>query len=568
MHVAATSAWLELGAFVIVLTLVTPVLGGYLAAVFQGAPHRLKRIIEPIEARVYLLCRIDPAREMTWTGYLASVAMFTAVSIVALGVLLSVQAQLPLNPQHFANMPPLLAFNVAASFATTTNWQAYSGESALGYFAQMAGLAWQNFLAAAVGLAVVVAAIRGFTRSGMTTIGNFWVDLTRSWLYVLLPISVIGALLLIWQGTPQNFTPYATVTTLDGARQTITGGPMASQTIIEQLGVNGGGFVAANVAAPNLNPTPLTDLLQFLAMFLLGAALTNMFGRMVGDVRHGWTLYGVILALFIGGFAAIWGSEHAGNPLIHQLGIAGANMEGKEVRFGDASSALSVAVATATSSGAANVAYDSLMPVSVLIALLNMQIGEIIFGGVGSGLYGMILLVMLTLFVAGLMIGRTPEYLGKKIGRREITLVIVATLIAPLATLVPTALALGPGLSVVGNAGPRALTEVLYAFTSVQANNGSVLGGLNIQTDFYNAMTAVVMLIGRFGTLILILAIAGGLVRQPRKERSRGAVSVATPLFGVLLAATALIVTALTFLPGDALGPVAEALLLHHNASF
>jgi K+-transporting ATPase ATPase A chain len=326
--------------------------------------------------------------------------------------------------------------------------------------------------------------------------------------------------------------------------------------------------VAANVASPNLNPTPLTDLVQFFAMFLLGAALTNMFGRMVGNVRHGWVLYGVMLALFVGGFAAVWGSEHGGNPLIHQLGIAGSNMEGKETRFGDASSALSVTVATDTSSGAANVAYDSLMPLSVLVALLNMQIGEIIFGGVGSGLYGMILLVMLTLFIAGLMIGRTPEYLGKKIGRREITLVVIATLIGPLAVLVPSAIALAPGLSAVGNAGPRALTEVLYAFTSVQANNGSALGGLTIATGFYNALTALVMLIGRFGTLIVILAIAGGLVRQPRNDRSAGSLSPATWFFGVLLAATALVVTALTFLPADALGPVAEALILRRHGSF
>jgi K+-transporting ATPase ATPase A chain len=563
-----TSAWLELAAFVLVLTFVTPVLGGYLATVFGGAPHPVRRVLGPLEAAIYRLCRVDPASEMSWTAYLAAVATFTFVSIAALFALLCMQQWLPLNPQHFPNLPPLLALNVAVSFVTTTNWQAFSGESTVGYLVQMTGLAWQNFVAAATGLAVLIAVVRGFTRSSARTLGNFWVDLTRSWLYVLLPISVLGALLLIWQGTPQNFAPYTTVTTLEGTHQTITGGPMASQTIIEQLGVNGGGFVAANVASPNLNPTPLTDLLGFFAMFLLGAALTNMFGRMVGNVRHGWVLYGVMLALFVGGYAVVWGSEHGGNPLIHQLGIAGSNLEGKEVRFGDVSSALSVTVATDTSSGAANVAYDSLMPLSVLVAMLNMQLGEIIFGGAGSGLYGMILLVMLTIFIAGLMIGRTPEYLGKKIGQREITLVVIATLIAPLATLIPSAIALVPGLSAVGNAGPRALTEVLYAFTSVQANNGSVLGGLNIQTDFYNALTTVVMLIGRFGTLIVILAIAGGLVRQPRNDRATGSLSPATPFFGLLLAATALVVTALTFLPADALGPVAEALILRHHGSF
>ncbi|HEV8020227.1 MAG TPA: potassium-transporting ATPase subunit KdpA [Candidatus Lustribacter sp.] len=565
---AVTAAWLELGVFVLVLTLLTPVLGRYLATVFADGPHPLGRLLGALETGIYRACRIDPAQEMTWTTYLAAVGIFTAVSMAALFGLLCVQQWLPLNPQHFPNFPPLLAFNVAVSFATTTNWQAYSGENTLGYLAQMAGLAWQNFVAAAVGLAVLFAAIRGFTRSSARTLGSFWVDLTRSWLYVLLPISVVGALLLISQGTPQNFAPYETVKNAEGFTQAITGGPMASQTIIEQLGVNGGGFVAANVAAPNLNPTPLSDLLMFIAMFLLGAALTNAFGRMVGNVRHGWVLYGVMLGLFIGGFAVVSGSEHGGNPLIHQLGIAGSNLEGKETRFGDVSSALSVTVATDTSSGAANVAYDSLMPLSVLIAMLNMQIGEIVFGGVGSGLYGMIILVMLTIFIAGLMIGRTPEYLGKKIGRREITLVVIATLIAPLATLVPSAIALAPGLSSVGNGGPRALAEVLYAFTSVQANNGSVLGGLNIQTDFYNALTAVVMLAGRFGTLIVILAIAGSLVRQPRNTRPSGALSPATVFFGVLLAATALVVTALTFLPADALGPVAEALILRRHGSF
>jgi K+-transporting ATPase ATPase A chain len=374
--------------------------------------------------------------------------------------------------------------------------------------------------------------------------------------------------LLMWQGTPQNFAPYTSVTTVEGIHQTLVNGPMASQTIIEQLGANGGGFVAANVASPNLNPTAVTDMLQFVAMFLLGAGLTNMFGRLVGNVRHGWLLYSVMLALFVAGFGMIWNSEHGGNPLVHQLGISGPNMEGKEVRFGDVSSALSVAVATDTSSGAANIAYDSLMPVSVLTAMLNMQVGEIIFGGTGSGLYGMILLVMLTIFIAGLMIGRTPQYLGKKIGRCEITLVVIATLIPPLAILVPAAIALAPGLSAVGNPGPRALAEVLYTFTSVQANNGSVLGGLTIQTDFYNTLTALVMLVGRFGTLIVVLAIAGGLALQPRNDRPIGSLSASTPFFGALLIATALIVTALTFLPGDALGPIAEALVLHRHGTF
>jgi K+-transporting ATPase ATPase A chain len=562
------SAWYELVGFVVVLVLLTPLLGGYIAAVFEGPPTGVRRALGGVEGAVYRLCRIDPAYEMRWTTYLGTLIAFTVVSAAALFVLLIFQGALPLNPQHFAGLPPLLAFNVAVSFATTTNWQAYSGESTLGYLAQMAGLAWQNFVAAAVGLAVAIAVIRGFTRSSATTLGNFWVDLTRSLLYVLLPLSVLGALLFVWQGTPQNFSPYLTAVTLDGAHQTITGGPIASQEIIKQLGVNGGGFVGANSAAPNENPTPLTDFFQLLAMFLIGAALTNTFGRLVGDVRQGWTLFAVMLVLFAGGFAVVWGAEHAGNPLVHQLGVAGPNLEGKEARFGDATSALSVTVATDTSSGASNVAYDSLMPLSTLIAMLNMQIGEVVFGGVGSGLYGMILLAILTVFVAGLMVGRTPEYLGKKIERREITYVVLAALVPTVSILIPTAIALIPGLSAPGNGGPHGFSEILYAFTSVSANNGSVMGGLTIANDFYNWSTAIVMLIGRFGTLVLALAVAGALVRKPRNTKTKGTLSTTTPLFGILLASTALIVTALTFVPADALAQVAEALLLRHGQTF
>jgi len=563
------NGWLEAAALVIVLTAVTPLLGRYLTAVFEGPPTGVRRVFGGVENAIYRLCRIDPRHEMRWTTYFWAIVAFTAVSSAALFALLLLQAVLPFNPQRFANLSPLLAFNVAISFATTTNWQAYSGESALGYLAQMAGLAWQNFVAAAAGLAVAIAVIRGFTRSRGATLGNFWVDLTRSLLYVLLPISVLGALLFVWQGEPQNFSPYLTATTLDGAKQTITGGPMASQEIIKQLGVNGGGFVGANSAAPNENPTPLTDFAQLLAMFLIGAGLTNAFGRLVGDVRQGWMLYAVMLALFVGGFAVVWSAEHAGNPLVHQLGVAGANLEGKEARFGDGAGALSVTVATDTSSGAANVAYDSLMPPSTLVAVLNMQVGEIIFGGVGSGLYGMILLVIVTVFIAGLMVGRTPEYLGKKIERREITLAIFAALIPTVSTLIPTAIALIPGASAPGNGGPHGFSEILFAFTSVAANNGSVMGGLNVANDFYNWSTAIVMLLGRFGTLVLALAVAGGLVVKPRNTKATpGTLGTATPLFGALLGSTALVVTALTFVPADCLAQVAEHLLLRAGATF
>jgi K+-transporting ATPase ATPase A chain len=562
------AAWIELFVFLAVLTGATPFLGGYLAAVFTDAPHPVLRVVRPVERAIYRACRITETREMTWRGYLAAVAIFSLVSGIALAALLVVQHALPLDPQGFANLSPLLALNVAVSFVTTTNWQAYSGESTLGYLAQMA-LAWQNFVAAAVGLAVGIAAVRGFTRASAATLGNFWVDLTRSWLYVLLPLSVVGALFFVQQGTPQNFAAYRTVHTLDGGSQTITGGPIASQEIIKQLGVNGGGFVGANSAAPNENPTPFTDVAQCFAMFALGAALTNLFGRLVGDVRQGWMLYAVMAVLFVGGFAAIQIAEHAGNPLVHQLGVHGANLEGKEQRFGDASSALSVAVATDTSSGAANVAYDSLMPLTIFVALINMQIGEVVFGGVGSGLYGMLILAILTVFIAGLMVGRTPEYIGKKIEKREITLVVAASLIPAVTMLIPTALALAPGFSAVGNGGPRGFGEILYAFTSVSANNGSVMGGLAIQNDAYNLTTMLVMLLGRFGTLVVILAIAGGLARKSRNtRRTNGTLDTATPLFGALLGSVALVVTALTFVPADVLGPVAEHILMGTGARF
>jgi K+-transporting ATPase ATPase A chain len=562
------TAWIEALLLLIVLTALTPALGGYLAGIFEAERSPVRRWFGPFERLLYRLCRIDEHHEMGWREYLVAVLLFSVVSGFALFVALIVQRGLPLNPQHFAAVAPLLALNIAVSFVTTTDWQAYAGESTLSNLSQML-LGWQNFVSAAAGLAVAIAVIRGFTRSRGTTLGNFWVDLTRSVFYVLLPLSIIGAALFIWQGTPQNFAPDVAARTVEGASQTIPTGPIASQEIIKQLGANGGGFVAANSAAPIENPTPLTDFAQFLAMFIIGAALTNTFGRLVGDVRQGWMLYAVMVALFIGGFAAVWGAEHMGNPLIHQLGAAGPNLEGKEQRFGDASSALSVTVATDTSSGASNVAYDSLMPLSALVALINMQIGEVVFGGVGSGLYGMILIVMLTVFIAGLMVGRAPEYLGKKIERREITLIVAAFLIPAATTLVPVAIALPAALSAVGNAGPRGFTEILYAFTSVTASNGSAMGGLAINTTFYDIATAIVMLIGRFSTIVIVLALAGGLAAKARNPAlTPGQLSTATPFFGMLVAVTTLVVTALTFVPADALGTLAEHYAMQEGSSF
>jgi K+-transporting ATPase ATPase A chain len=561
--------WLQaLVLFALVLACVKP-LGLFMARVFEGERTFLTPVLGPIERAIYRLCRIDPAQEMPWYTYLFACMAFSLVGLFYLYALLRTQAYLPLNPQHFGNMAPDLAFNTAVSFVTNTNWQFYSGESALSYLTQMAGLAWHNFTSAAVGIALVIAFIRGLARTNLKTLGNFWADLTRCCLYVLLPISIVATLVLVWQGMPQNFHSYQAVQSIEGFRQSITGGPMASQEAIKELGTNGGGFVGQNSASPNENPTPFSDLFELWLLLVLAAALTYTFGRMVKDQRQGWALLAAMSILFFGGLTVSYWSEAAGNPIVHHLGALGGNMEGKEVRFGVAASALWAVATTATSCGAVNAMHDSFTALGGLVPMLNIQLGEIIFGGVGSGLYGKLIFVILTVFIAGLMVGRTPEYLGKKIERREVQLAILYVLVTPLFTLVPTGLAavLPQGLATLSNSGPHGFSEILYAFSSATGNNGSAFAGLSGNL-FYNVSMGISMFFGRFAEFVPMLALAGTLAGKRAVPESSGTFTTYSPIFIVLLIGTILIVGALTFFPADALGPVVEHLLMLQGKTF
>jgi K+-transporting ATPase ATPase A chain len=561
--------WLQaLVLFALVLVCVKP-LGLFMARVFEGERTFLTPVLGPIERAIYRLCRIDPAQEMPWYTYLFACMAFSLVGLFYLYALLRTQAYLPLNPQHFGNMAPDLAFNTAISFVTNTNWQFYSGESALSYLTQMAGLAWHNFTSAAVGIALVIAFIRGLARTNLKTLGNFWADLTRCCLYVLLPISIVATLVLVWQGMPQNFHSYQAVQSIEGFRQSITGGPMASQEAIKELGTNGGGFVGQNSASPNENPTPFSDLFELWLLLVLAAALTYTFGRMVKDQRQGWALLVAMSILFFGGLTVSYWSEAAGNPIVHHLGALGGNMEGKEVRFGVAASALWAVATTATSCGAVNAMHDSFTALGGLVPMLNIQLGEIIFGGVGSGLYGKLIFVILTVFIAGLMVGRTPEYLGKKIERREVQLAILYVLVTPLFTLVPTGLAavLPQGLATLSNSGPHGFSEILYAFSSATGNNGSAFAGLSGNL-FYNVSMGISMFFGRFAEFVPMLALAGTLAGKRAVPESSGTFTTYSPIFIVLLIGTILIVGALTFFPADALGPVVEHLLMLQGKTF
>jgi K+-transporting ATPase ATPase A chain len=463
-------------------------------------------------------------------------------------------------------MAPDLAWNTAISFLTNTNWQFYSGEQAMSYLSQMTGLAWHNFVSAAAGIAIAIAVIRGIVRTSGKTLGNFWVDLTRASLYVLLPICVVGGLVLVMQGVPQNFHAYQTIHTLEGATQAITGGPMASQEVIKELGTNGGGFVNANSASPNENPTPFSNLLEMLLIFLIGAGLTYTYGRMARDQRQGWAIFAAMAIVFAAGFTVAYSAEAAGNPIVHQLGVSGGNMEGKECRFGVGASALFATVTTDTSCGAVNSMHDSFMPLGGLVPLVNMQLGEIIFGGVGSGLYGMLLFVVLTVFIAGLMVGRTPEFLGKKIERREVQFAILAVLVTPVLCLVPTAVAaIKPdALATLSNGGAHGFSEMLYAFTSTNANNGSAFAGLGPNL-FWNIATGVNMFFGRFMVAIPALALAGALAGKKAVAPGVGTFTTHSPIFVALLIGTIVIVGALTFLPADSLGPIVEHLLVQQG---
>ncbi len=556
-------------AFLAVLTLTVRPLGAYIDDVFAGRATLLARVLGPLERLIYRLCRIDPQIEMSWRSYTFALLAVSVASVVFVYAALRLQAFLPLNPQHFGNLAPDLAWNTAVSFATTTDWQFYSGESTMSYGSQMAVLAWQNFIAAGVGLTVAIALTRGLARQKTGTIGNFWADLTRGILYVLLPLAILFSLAFLAEGVPQNLAAYLDVKTPSGIVQTITGGPMASQESIKLLGGNGGGFVGANSSAPNENPTPFTNFLQLLAMFLVPAALTYTFGRMVRDVRQGWAIYWAMTAIFVVGVVAASFAESAGNPLVHQLGVTGGNFEGKEARFGVADAGLSLAVATDSTVGAGNFTYDSLTPLGCLVAMVDMQVGEVAFGGVGSGLFGMLAFVLLTVFVAGLLVGRTPEYLGNKLERREILLVILAILVFPVSILVPAAIAaVAPaGLATLSNAGPQGFSEILYAFTSSAASNGSAMGGLGGNT-FYDVALGLAMILARYGSIVPTLALAGALAAKPRNDATKGTLRTDSFVFVVLLIANVLVVGALTFLPADALGPVVEHLLMGNGTTF
>jgi K+-transporting ATPase ATPase A chain len=561
--------WVEALAFFVLVILCVKPLGAYMAHVFEGERTFLSPVFTPVEKLVYRICRIDPKQEMTWYTYLFAVLGFHVVGLTFLYLLLRTQAWLPLNPQSFGNLAPDLAWNTAVSFLTNTNWQFYSGESTMSYLSQMMGLAWHNWVSAALGICLAIALFRGIARTTVKTLGNFWVDMTRCMLFVFLPICIVGSLLLVWQGIPQNFHPYTNVVSIEGFKQTITQGPMASQEWIKNMGTNGGGFVNANSASPNENPTSLSNLLEMFSIMLIGASLTYTFGRMVKDTRQGWAVLVAMSVIFLAMFTVCYSSEAAGNPIVHSLGVAGGNMEGKEVRFGVAASALFATVTTVTSCGAVNSMHDSYTALGGLVPMVDIQLGEIIFGGVGSGMYGMLMMIVLTVFIAGLMVGRTPEYLGKKIERKEVQLAILFFLIPPLFVLVPAAIAaVTPiGQATLNNAGPHGFSEILYTFTSMVGNNGSAFAGIGPNV-FYNLVGSVSMLFGRIGMFIPAIALAGALAGKKAVAAGPGTFETHSPVFIALLIGTIVIVGALTFFPADALGPVVEQLYMLQGKVF
>jgi len=556
------NGWMQIALYcAVVLALVKP-LGLYMTRVFNGERTWLSPILAPVERGFYRAAGIDPRQEQHWLAYAGGVILFHLLGFALLYAILRLQALLPLNPAEQAAVAPDLAFNTATSFVTNTNWQSYGGETTLSYLAQMVGLTHQNFLSAATGIAVAVALIRGFARASSGTIGSFWVDVTRATLYVLVPLCIPYALFLVWQGVPQTLGASIDATTLEGARQTIAIGPVASQVAIKMLGTNGGGFFNANAAHPFENPTALSNFVQMVSIFAIGAALTNVFGRMVGDERQGWAILGAMGILFLAGVVVTYWAEAQGGSVLNGLGFTGGNFEGKEVRFGISASALFAVITTAASCGAVNAMHDSFTALGGMIPLINMQLGEVVIGGVGAGLYGMLVFVIVAIFVAGLMVGRTPEYLGKKIEAREVKMAMLGILCLPLMMLGGTALAtvLPAGLAGPANAGPHGFTEILYAYTSAAANNGSAFGGLTANTLFYNSTLGLAMLVGRFFVKIPVLAIAGSLAAKKTLPASAGTFPTHGGLFIGLLVGVILIVGGLTFFPSLALGPVVEHL--------
>ncbi|MGH7046582.1 MAG: potassium-transporting ATPase subunit KdpA [Stellaceae bacterium] len=568
------NGWVQIALFGAIVIAITRPLGGYMTRVFAGERTFLWPVLRPIERAVYWCCGVDESEEQHWLTYAVSMLLFSVVGFLALYALQRLQWYLPFNPQGQTGVEPSLAFNTSVSFVTNTNWQAYSGETTMGYLVQMVGLTVHNFVSAATGIALAMALIRGFVRSEANAIGNFWVDLTRCTLYILLPLSVVLALFYVWQGIPQNLGAYVNATTLEGARQTIAQGPVASQEAVKLLGTNGGGFFNANSAHPYENPTALTNLVQLISIFSIGAALTNVLGRMVKDERQGWAIFAAMGLLFLAGVTTAYWSEAHGNPAFAAFGItspgpqqAGGNMEGKEVRFGIADSTLYATVTTDTSCGAVNSMHDSYLPLGGMVPLINMQLGEVIFGGVGSGLYGMLAFAIIAMFIAGLMVGRTPEYLGKKLEAKEVKMTILALLSLPLSILGWTALAvvLPAGLAGIANPGPHGFSEILYAYTEGTANNGSAFAGLSANTLFYNTTTAAAMLIGRFIFVIPLLAVAGSLARKKLLAPSAGTFPTNRPLFVGLLVGVVLIIGGLTYFPAVSLGPVTEQVAMNQG---
>jgi K+-transporting ATPase ATPase A chain len=556
--------WIQIILYCAIIVALVKPLGWYMTRVFNGERTFLSPILRPVEAGLYAIAGVDERREQHWLTYTVAMLLFHVGGFVILYAVLRLQAILPFNPAGQSAVAEDLSFNTAISFLTNTNWQNYGGESTMSYLTQMLGLTHQNFLSAATGIVLAIALIRGFARASMRTVGNFWVDITRCTIYILLPICIVYTLFLVWQGMPQTLSAYVDATTLEGAKQTIAVGPVASQVAIKMLGTNGGGFFNANAAHPFENPTALSNFVQIISIFALGAALTNVFGRMVGNQRQGWAILAVMGVLFLAGVTVTYWAEANGTTALNALGLTGGNMEGKEVRFGIAASSLFAVVTTAASCGAVNAMHDSFTALGGMIPLVNMQLGEIIVGGVGAGLYGMLLFVVLSIFVAGLMVGRTPEYVGKKIEAREVQMAMLAILVLPLMYLGWTAVAVvlpGP-VSAMNNSGPHGFTEVLYAYTSATGNNGSAFAGLSANTFFYNLTLASAMFVGRFFMIVPAMAIAGSLAGKKSIPPSAGTFPTTGGLFVGLVVGVILIIGGLTFFPALALGPIVEHLAM------
>jgi len=567
--------WVQIALFSVIIFLITRPLGGYMTRVFSGERTFLSPVLRPVERAVYWCCGVDEKEEQHWLTYAVAMLFFSIAGFVTLYALQRLQWYLPFNPQGQTGVEQSLAFNTSVSFVTNTNWQSYVPETTMSYLTQMAGLTVHNFVSGATGIALALALIRGFSRREAKTVGNFWVDLTRSTLYVLLPLSVVVALFYVWQGMPQNLGAYVDATTLEGAKQTIAQGPVASQEAIKILGTNGGGFLNANSAHPYENPNALTNLIQLLSIFAIAAALTNVLGRMVNDERQGWAIFAAMGLLFLVGVTTAYWSESHGNPAVAAFNVdsapgavqAGGNMEGKEVRFGPALSALYATVTTDASCGCVNSMHDSFLPVGGMVPLINIQLGEVIFGGVGAGLYGILAFAIVAMFVAGLMVGRTPEYLGKKLEAKEVKMTILALLSLPLSILGWTALAtvLPAGLAGIANTGPHGFSEILYGYTSSTGNNGSAFGGLSANTLFYNTTLAGAMLMGRFIFVIPLLAVAGSLAQKKLLAPSAGTFPTNRPLFVGLLMGVILIMGGLTYFPAVSLGPAVEQVAMNQG---